>query len=65
MKLETRKYKGETIPSVIRSLEADDELLSFCRAYNLSTGDVLEAIATMMVYDDPPTVEVDSDGRVR
>uniref|UniRef100_A0A6M3MGY8 Uncharacterized protein n=2 Tax=viral metagenome TaxID=1070528 RepID=A0A6M3MGY8_9ZZZZ len=64
MKLTTMDYNGSTIPKVIKSLRADKGLVEFIRGANLRGGDVLEAIASIMVYSDPKTVSVDNNGNV-
>jgi len=65
MILQTNNYQGRTVREVMASLGADTTVTEFIRAYNLPGGDVIERIATKMVYDDPATVDVDETGRVQ
>ena len=64
MTLSTSNYNGTTINQVIKSLESDEKLMDFIQSQNLPGGDILEAIASAMVYNDPPEVYVDKSGKV-
>ncbi len=64
MTLTTSKYSGTKIAEVMQSLESDQNIMDYLCSYNLPCGDVIEAIASAMVANDPTTVTVHPNGKV-
>ena len=58
MIIKTSTIKSNTVSGVIAELEATPEVMEFCRGYNLPTFDVLEAMATKIVYEN---TDIDTD----
>jgi hypothetical protein len=63
MTLRTDRYAGKTVKAVMESLDSDEEYCDFIFAHDLSR-DVTEAVASMMVTDDPTIVAVTPTGEV-
>ena len=58
MIIKASNIKGETVKDVIDELYAMPEVMEFVRGYNLPAFDVIEAMATKIVYDD---ADIDTD----
>lgn len=52
MIIKSNKIKSETIVDAIGELEQRSDIMTHIRAFNLNAGDILESIATHIVYTD-------------
>ncbi|GEM_PF-4815836 len=58
MIIKVNSIKGTDVKTVIDELYAMPEVMEFIRGYNLPAFDVIEAMATKIVYDD---ADIDTD----